>query len=160
MAKEKPTKQSLIYVPPEGNLLLCKYFFIGGTPGAEEEKHLTPFVGRGGQLLRNALTDLGVNDSGWKSCYFTYVCKVRPLANRVLRDDEYMSWLYLLDQELRKAPRKIVITMGPVAIAAASDLNSVSKFYTIAEPTYILRQPSAKAEWLKQLEFIIKGGEA
>ena len=51
--------------------------FIGEAPGAQEDIQGKPFVGRSGNILRNALQELNI-----KNFYITNLVKCRPPGNR------------------------------------------------------------------------------
>ena len=84
----------------------CTVMFIGEAPGFNEDVEKRPFVGRGGQLLRRMIREIG-----WKEAdvYITNIVKRRPPENRDPLPDEIAAYEpYLTRQISLIAPRYIV----------------------------------------------------
>jgi DNA polymerase len=86
---------------------------IGEAPGAMEDKHGIPFVGKSGQLLRAILRYYNIEP---KELYITNAIKCRPPFNRSPLDIEIINCKpYLLTEILRVNP-KIIVLLGGVAL--------------------------------------------
>lgn len=123
---------------------------IGEAPGAEEEKQGEPFVGKSGKLLRKTIEEtLKIDDY-----FMTNVIKVRPEKNRTPTDKEIESWLPLLRLELEVLEQIVdgipIIAVGKVAERACKYLKIPYTY--IYHPSYILRNPSKKEEWINQIK--------
>lgn len=145
--------QKLIYVPGEGSYG-SDIVLVGEAPGETEEREGRPFIGRSGKLLRNVLSDLGVEE---ESLYITNVVKVRPEDNRTPTDEEIESWLPILDEEISLVKglnrAAIVIAVGKTADYALNAAGIPHKH--IWHPSYVLRT-GKKAEWIKSIKDILR----
>ncbi|MDP6696815.1 MAG: uracil-DNA glycosylase [Acidimicrobiales bacterium] len=84
--------------------------FVGEGPGAEEDHHGVPFVGRSGRLLDRLLDEeLGIDRS---ACYITNVVKCRPPENRDPRPDEIAACRPYLGGQIRAVDPAVVVTLG------------------------------------------------
>ena len=91
---------------------------VGEAPGAQEVDEGAPFVGRSGQLLRQALADAGLPPD---ECWITNVVKHRPTrgnANRAPNSKEVAFWLPLLQEELSITGPERLLAVGGVAASA------------------------------------------
>lgn len=88
--------------------------FIGEAPGFHENEQKRPFVGRGGQLLNQALRDIG-----WKreEVYITNIVKRRPPENRDPLPEEIEAYKPYLTRQVEAINPKIIATLGRFSMA-------------------------------------------
>lgn len=88
--------------------------FIGEGPGFHENEQKRPFVGRGGQLLNQALRDIG-----WKreDTYITNIVKRRPPDNRDPLPEEIAAYQPYLTRQIEVINPKIIVTLGRFSMA-------------------------------------------
>lgn len=154
---------------PEGRLML-----IGEAPGANEDEQGIPFCGVSGTLLDNMLKSIGRDRT---SAYITNTIFWRPPGNRKPTPEEMESCRPFLEKHIALVDPKLLILVGGSAVAdILNTTESVSKLrlkmhsYTnqylkkeiptlvTFHPSYLLRQPSAKAQawrdWLLVKKFL------
>ena len=91
----------------------ARVMFIGEGPGENEDLQGEPFVGRGGQLLDEMLSLIGLNRE--KNFYITNIVKCRPPRNRDPLNTEQDACIgYLWDQMELLRPR-VVVCLGRIA---------------------------------------------
>lgn len=91
----------------------AKIMFIGEGPGENEDLQGEPFVGRGGQLLDEMLSLIGLSRE--QNFYITNIVKCRPPKNRDPLNTEQDACIgYLWDQMALLRPR-IVVCLGRIA---------------------------------------------
>ena len=91
----------------------AKIMFVGEGPGENEDLQGEPFVGRGGQLLDEMLSLVGLSRE--KNFYITNIVKCRPPNNRDPMNVEQDACIgYLWDQMALLRPR-IVVCLGRIA---------------------------------------------
>ena len=87
--------------------------FVGEGPGAEEDKHGLPFVGRSGKLLDKLMAEeMGFDRS---RCYIANVVKCRPPGNRDPLPDEIASCRPYLEEQVQLISPKVIVTLGNFA---------------------------------------------
>ena len=72
-------------VPGSGNIEDPEVVFIGEGPGRNEDLQGKPFVGSGGKLLNELLSNAGLER---EKVYITNIVKCRPPENRKPKPDE------------------------------------------------------------------------
>lgn len=87
----------------------CKVLFIGEAPGQNEDIQKRPFVGRGGQLLRENIRAIG-----WKEAevYITNIVKRRPPENRDPMPDEIAAYAPYLARQIEIINPPIIVPLG------------------------------------------------
>ncbi len=87
----------------------CEVLFIGEAPGENEDKQKRPFVGRGGQLLRQMIREIG-----WKeeAVYITNIVKRRPPGNRDPLPEEIEAYKPYLTRQIDIIHPKVVVPLG------------------------------------------------
>jgi uracil-DNA glycosylase family 4 len=87
--------------------------FIGEAPGETEDRLQRPFVGRGGQLLRENLQAIG-----WKEdeVYITNIVKRRPPENRDPSPEEIVAYRPYLTRQIQIIGSPIIVTLGRFAM--------------------------------------------
>lgn len=86
---------------------------IGEGAGEVEDQKGIPFVGPSGQLLDQALTELGIDPNN--DVYVCNIIKCRPPNNRTPTEEEINCCIDYLEQQLKIVQPKIIITLGNVA---------------------------------------------
>ena len=84
---------------------------VGEAPGENEDQQGAPFVGRAGQILNQAMEDVGLERS---RVMITNTVKCRPPNNRDPEQSEMAACRKYLDSEL--SGRKAIIGLGKSAI--------------------------------------------
>lgn len=92
---------------PEADLVI-----IGEAPGADEDKHGEPFVGRAGQLLDKILEAINF---GREDVYITNILKSRPPRNRDPLAAEVEAHVPVLYKQLALIEPKLILAVGKVA---------------------------------------------
>jgi DNA polymerase len=87
----------------------CEVLFIGEAPGLNEDVQKRPFVGRGGQLLRECIRGIG-----WKEAdvYITNIVKRRPPENRDPLPDELAAYTPYLTRQIEVISPKVIVALG------------------------------------------------
>lgn len=150
----------------------AELMFVGEQPGDVEDREGEPFVGPAGQLLRQALTEAGV-DPG--SVYLTNAVKHfkwKPKGKRRIHEkpnrDEVLACRMWLDEEIEKVKPRAIVALG--ATAAATLLGSAARVTrdrgkpfpsTLAEfvtvtvhPSSILRAPDSESRARERQQFV------
>ncbi len=100
-------------VVPGNGPCRSKIVFFGEAPGKEEDEQGTPFVGRAGKLLDEALTKSGVKRS---QVYVGNIVKCRPPRNRRPRGDEVRTCASMyLDSEIEAVRPTVICALGQTA---------------------------------------------
>jgi DNA polymerase len=92
---------------PDANLVI-----IGEAPGANEDKHGEPFVGRAGKLLDKILDAINFDRA---DVYITNILKSRPPQNRDPHDEEVEAHLPVLLKQIEIIRPHILLCVGKVA---------------------------------------------
>ena len=99
--------------------------FIGEGPGADEDAQGIPFVGKAGKLMNNAFEGIGINR---EEVYIANIVKCRPPGNRNPENDEVISCIDYLRNQVVLVKPKIVVVLGSVALKAIlGDEYSITK---------------------------------
>jgi len=101
-------------VPGEGNIKDPEVVFVGEGPGKNEDLQGRPFVGSGGKLLDELISNAGLQR---EKVYITNIVKCRPPKNRKPKPDEVDTCTsnYLLLQ-LGLLHPKLVCALGATAM--------------------------------------------
>lgn len=157
-----PLGPSTHKVRSSGDWKTAKAVFVGEAPGENEEVQGIPFVGRAGQLLRETLKKVGIEEN---QVVFANVCRCRPPNNRAPVSDEINRCLPFLEQEL-EGFKGLVVLLGATAVSAFLDKVSVSNvrgygynrdgkhFFVTYHPAYILRNQTP--QMLELFEYDLK----
>ena len=91
----------------------CAVMFIGEAPRFHEDQLRRPFVGRGGQLLNEAIVSLG-----WKreDVYITNIVKRRPPENRDPLPEEIEVYKPYLTRQVEIIDPKVIVPLGRFAM--------------------------------------------
>jgi len=112
MAADKTLPLAANLVFGEGNPD-CEVMFVGEAPGYYEDLEKRPFVGRGGQLLNQALQSIG-----WKreNVYITNIVKRRPPENRDPLPEEIEAYKPYLAKQIEIIDPKLIVALGRFAM--------------------------------------------
>lgn len=142
--------------------------FIGEGPGAEEDKQGRPFVGRGGQLLRQALKEAGIGETDF---YITNIIKRRPPNNRDPLPEEIKAYAPYLKKQVEIIKPKVIATLGRFAMNYFLPNAKISRdhskafrkndviIYPIFHPAAALRNPDILVKFkesIKKLPVLLK----
>jgi uracil-DNA glycosylase len=86
--------------------------FVGEAPGAEEDRHGLPFVGRAGAFLTELLEGIGLKR---KDVFIANVLKCRPPGNRDPQPEEIDSCRPYLEQQVELIRPRVIGTLGNFA---------------------------------------------
>lgn len=92
----------------------AEIMLIGEAPGYHESVQRRPFVGRSGQLLRQTLVKVGIDE---KDVYISNIIKVRPPDNRDPLPEEILAFKPYLDGEINLISPKLIVTLGRFSMA-------------------------------------------
>lgn len=107
--------------------------FIGEGPGADEDIQGIPFVGKAGKLMNMAFEGVGIDRD---AVYIANIVKCRPPQNRNPEDDEAISCMNYLRNQVMLVKPKIIVLLGSVALK-----NILGKQYGITQ---------SRGKWLEQ----------
>ena len=88
---------------------------IGEAPGAEEDRHGLPFVGRAGQLLTRMLAVIQIQR---EEVYITNTVKCRPPENRKPTPTEQAACRPYLERQIHLISPRLLVALGGVAAQA------------------------------------------
>lgn len=88
--------------------------FLGRNPGRDEDAQDRPFVGRAGQLLRNAVHTAGLTD---EDIIYTNIVRCLTPENRPPTTEEQLACRPYLEEELATSSPRFVFAFGAEAIA-------------------------------------------
>ncbi len=91
----------------------AEVMFVGEGPGEHEDLQGEPFVGRGGQLLDDMLSLIGL--SRRENFYIANIVKCRPPGNRDPLNTEQDACIPWLEEQIALVQPKIIICLGRVA---------------------------------------------
>jgi DNA polymerase len=132
-------------------------FVVGEAPGAQELEQGVPFVGPAGQVLDNALMQLGVQRD---RLYITNVVKAFPCDSdgrpRTPNGEEIRSWAPDLFSEVQRFAGVPMLALGKVASVALTSRWTPGRcaratVHVAWHPAYVMRRRSYWNDWLGQL---------
>jgi DNA polymerase len=85
--------------------------FVGEAPGANEDEQGEPFVGRSGDVLLDALRDVGL---AREDVRITNCVRCRPPDNRDPTQEELANCRAYLDAEIDLLDPELIVTLGKV----------------------------------------------
>lgn len=104
---------------PEADLMV-----VGEAPGADEDRHGEPFVGRAGQLLDKILEAVHFER---EAVYITNILKSRPPGNRDPEPDEVEAHIPILYKQIALVRPKLILAVGKQAGNGLLGRNSALK---------------------------------
>ena len=99
---------------PEAAVIIC-----AEAPGQSEDEQGLPLVGRSGQLLDQALRELGHNPT--TDIYVCNVVKCRPPNNRRPTSNELAACWPHIEHQLNLLPARVILTLGTTSTHAITD---------------------------------------
>ncbi|MDH5636942.1 MAG: uracil-DNA glycosylase [Nitrospinota bacterium] len=143
----------------------ARLMFIGEGPGAAEDLQGEPFVGRAGKLLNDMIQAMGLKRS---DVYIANIVKCRPPGNRDPLPEESAQCMPYLMRQLKMIRPEYVCALGAVPAKNLLERNEPigklrssfhdfmgTQFMATYHPSYLLRNPAAKAESWKDLKMIM-----
>lgn len=143
----------------------AEVMFVGEGPGEHEDLQGEPFVGRGGLLLDEMLSLIGLYRQ--KNFYICNIVKCRPPRNRDPLNTEQDACIGFLREQIALVRPKLIVCLGRIAANRLIHPNyKITQehgqwverdgvFYTaIYHPAALLRDPSRKPEAFVDLRAI------
>ena len=135
--------------------------FIGEGPGEQEDLQGEPFVGPAGQLLDDMLSIIDLDRT---NVYIANIVKCRPPRNRDPLEDEQVSCVDYLRQQVALVKPRIIVCLGRIAATRLirpdfritrehgtwTERNGVA-FTAIYHPSALLRDVSKRPETFDDL---------
>lgn len=171
MSRDKSLPLSTNLVFGEGSRD-CAVMFIGEAPGFNEDVEKRPFVGRGGQLLRRCVRDIGWRE---EDVYITNIVKRRPPDNRDPLPEEIEKYKPYLTRQIQIVNPMIIVPLGRFAMnyflpdaKITRDQGKVFRLagrliYPMFHPAAALRSPGTMKEFVgnfRRLPLVVKKGIA
>ncbi|WP_102398826.1 uracil-DNA glycosylase [Haloimpatiens massiliensis] len=112
----------------------CDILFVGEAPGKTEVETGKPFVGTAGKTFENYLKSIGISR---KEIRITNTCFFRPIkkklskngretiSNRPPKTSEINLFRHLLDEEIKLANPKLIVTLGNVPLKRLTTFSSI-----------------------------------
>jgi uracil-DNA glycosylase len=154
-----PTRNKIVFGDGDPN---ARLMFVGEGPGADEDAQGLPFVGRGGQLLNNMISAMGLKR---EQVYIANIVKCRPPKNRVPEPIEANTCKPFLFQQIEVIQPEVIVALGSTAatylLGAKASLISLrgrihhafnTKLIVTYHPAFLLRDPTQKKEAWKDLQ--------
>ncbi len=139
--------------------------FIGEGPGADEDTQGIPFVGKAGQLMNKAFDVVGIER---EEVYIANIVKCRPPNNRNPEQDEVLSCINYLRNQVMIVKPKIIVLLGRISLQnilgkeykiTASRGKWVEKKGILYMPTWhpaaLLRDETKKIDFIRDLKEVI-----
>lgn len=143
----------------------ARLLFLGEAPGADEDRVGEPFVGQAGQLLDKIIAACTLSR---QDVYILNILKCRPPGNRNPTDQESSNCDEFLQSQLDIIQPEYICCLGSVAAQNLLDTQiSIGKLrgkfhdwrgiqvLATYHPAYLLRNPPAKAEVWKDMQFLM-----
>ncbi len=139
----------------------AKLMLIGQAPGANEDVQKSPFVGRSGKLLTEALSKGGIDR---KKVYITSVVQFFPPKNRMPSRKEIELCRPFLLRQIEIIKPRFVILLGNVALSAVLVKGKVREehgkivkkghttYFITFHPAAALRSTGTKRMFLEDIE--------
>lgn len=113
--RELQEEMAVTKLPLDTNLVFgegdidARIMFIGEAPGRDEDAQIRPFVGRGGQLLRQCLREAGFKE---EEVYITNIVKRRPPDNRDPLPEEIEAYKPYLTRQIEIISPPVIVPLG------------------------------------------------
>lgn len=151
------------YMPPSGDLT-APLLFVGEAPGETEDDTGVPFVGRAGELLRNALDVNNIT-----KFVITNTCVCRPPNNLAPTRKQIEACSSRLNAVIQSMPNlKLIVALGAVALFALTGRKAITKcsgqlikhngydILPIIHPAYVLRNQTESKTFFEHMSRINK----
>lgn len=138
---------------------------IGEAPGATEDEAGVPFIGRSGQVVREALLDAGIDPD---SCYITNAVNCRPPENKTPTSAQIRECRHWVQERIKAVKPKYVLLLGNVPLESALGFSGIKKargnpitkdgiiYLPTFHPAYVLRDPRAAAPFETDLKLFAR----
>lgn len=126
------------FVPGEGPCD-AEIMIIGQAPGANEDLHLRPFIGRAGRLLDTMLKHASLRR---KDIYITSVVQFFPPENRQPTKEEIEMCLPFLKREISVVGPKLIICLGRVSSKLLTGFDDIREIHGKCYPVKLLEVPA------------------
>ena len=143
----------------------AEVLFVGEGPGEHEDLQGEPFVGRGGQLLDEMLSLIGLYRD--KNFYIANIVKCRPPRNRDPLNTEQDACIGYLREQIALLRPKLIVCLGRIAAnRLIHDDYKITRehgqwverngvcYTAIYHPAALLRDPSKRPETFADLRSI------
>ena len=159
------TCEYICLIPPD--LGPDEVLIVGEAPGKHEDDSGKPFVGRSGEILREALGRFEI-----EGVITNAVC-CRPPDNRTPRKSEINKCRYWLDRQIEIVKPKYVLILGNVPLQSVLGVTGIKKrrgkpveqdgvvYMPTYHPSFVIRDPRNEGSFLADLELfseIVKRG--
>lgn len=104
----------------------CNVLFLGEGPGEDEDATGTPFVDRGGKLLRQTIISSGLHNRKVKY-FLTYLVRCRLPGSRDPTPMEAEACWYWTREVLKITKPRVIVTLGRVSLAYLAKRCGVQK---------------------------------
>jgi DNA polymerase len=144
----------------------AKLMFVGEGPGADEDASGLPFVGRGGQLLNNMISAMGLKR---EQIYIANVVKCRPPNNRTTEPEEAHTCSPFLFRQIDVVRPKVLVALGQTAVTyLTGEKRPLSawrgvvhplrgtKLIVTYHPAFLLRDPNQKRHAWADLQIAMR----
>lgn len=144
----------------------AELMFVGEGPGADEDRHGEPFVGRAGQLLTKMIEAMGYRR---EEVYIANVVKCRPPENRNPEPDEMDACEPFLRAQIAAVRPRVLVALGKTAVQALlRETTAISRLrgrwfsyegvrlMPTFHPAYLLRSPDEKRKAWDDLQLVMK----
>lgn len=138
---------------------------IGEAPGATEDEVGEPFIGRAGSLVRQALSDAGIDPN---KVYITNAVNCRPPDNKTPSSAQLRECRHWVNQRIKAIKPKYVLLLGNVAMESLLFFKGIKKargnpveqdgiiFLPTYHPAYVMRDPRAEAPFKADLNLFAR----
>ncbi|HOM27702.1 MAG TPA: uracil-DNA glycosylase [bacterium] len=103
-----------------------KIFFIGESPGKNEDETGIPFCGRAGEILDKLFNYISLKR---KDVYITSVLKCRPPKNRQPKKEEIEKCGFYLERQIEIINPEIIVCLGRISLNFVSE-----RYFKIKNP--------------------------
>lgn len=112
----------------------CDILFVGEAPGKTEVETGKPFVGTAGKTFESYLNSIGINRQDIRitnTCFFRPIKKKlskngrETISNRPPKTSEINLFRHLLDEEIKLANPKLIVTLGNVPLKRLTNFSSI-----------------------------------
>ncbi|MBK7266059.1 MAG: uracil-DNA glycosylase [Ignavibacteriales bacterium] len=158
-----PTRKNFVFGEgnPEARLMV-----IGEGPGADEDIHGKPFVGRAGQLLTDILKAIKFSRD---EVFIANIVKCRPPANRTPFENEIESCRPYLIRQIELIKPSFILCLGSTAVQALLERKGTlgsfrknvydlygAKVMATFHPAALLRNPNWKRDTWEDVQALRK----
>lgn len=91
-----------------------KFFFLGESPGKNEDETGIPFCGRAGKVLDELFNAISLKR---ENVYITSVLKCRPPKNRSPKKDEIEKCSFYLDKQIEIINPEVIVCLGRISLS-------------------------------------------